>query len=41
MRRGGIAAAITAMQRSATPRVLIVDLSGEEQPLTALGNLAE
>ncbi|HEY5299196.1 MAG TPA: cellulose synthase operon protein YhjQ/BcsQ, partial [Acetobacteraceae bacterium] len=41
VRRGGIAAAITAMQRSATPRVLIVDLSGEEQPLTALGNLAE
>lgn len=41
LRRGGIAAAITAMQRMPTPRVLIVDLSGEEQPLTALGKLAD
>jgi pilus assembly protein CpaE len=41
IRRGGIRAAITAMQKSATPRVLIVDVSGEEQPLTSLGHLAE
>jgi len=41
IRRGGIGAAITAMERAPTPRVLIVDLSGQEQPLTALGNLAE
>jgi len=41
IRRGGIRAAIAAMQKSVTPRVLIVDVSGEEQPLTALGHLAE
>ena len=41
IRRGGIRAATTAMQKTATPRVLIVDVSGEEQPLTALGHLAE
>lgn len=41
LRKGGIAAAITAMQRMPSPRVLIVDLSGEEQPLTALGKLAD
>ncbi len=41
IRRGGVRAAIAAMQKSATPRVLIVDVSGEEQPLTALGRLAE
>ncbi len=41
IRRGGIAAAITGMERAATPRILIVDLSGEEQPLTALGKLAD
>ena len=40
LRRGGIRAAITAMQRQATPRVLVVDVSGEEQPLSALGDLA-
>ena len=38
LRRGGIRAAISAMQKSATPRVLIVDISGEEQPLSALAN---
>lgn len=40
LRRGGVRAAITAMQRQATPRVLIVDVSGEERPLSALGDLA-
>lgn len=41
IRRGGVRAATTAMQKNSTPRVLIVDVSGEEQPLTALGRLAE
>jgi pilus assembly protein CpaE len=36
LRRGGIRTAIATMRKSATPRVLVVDLSGEEQPLTAL-----
>ena len=40
VRRGGIRAAIAAMQRQATPKVLIVDVSGEERPLSALGDLA-
>lgn len=40
LRRGGVRAAITAMQKQVTPRVLIIDISGEEQPLSALGELA-
>lgn len=40
IRRGGIRAAIAAMQKHATPKVLVVDVSGEEQPLTALGDLS-
>jgi pilus assembly protein CpaE len=40
LRRGGIRAAIAAMQKQATPKVLVVDVSGEEQPLSALGDLA-
>ncbi len=40
LRRGGVRAAITSMQKQMTPRVLIIDLSGEEQPLSALGELA-
>lgn len=40
LRRGGIRAAIAAMQKQATPKVLIVDVSGEEQPLSALGELS-
>jgi pilus assembly protein CpaE len=40
VRRGGIRAAIASMQRQATPKVLIVDVSGEERPLSALGDLA-
>lgn len=40
IRRGGVRAAIAAMQKQATPRVLIIDVSGEEQPLSALGDLS-
>jgi pilus assembly protein CpaE len=40
LRRGGIRAAITAMQKQMTPRILIIDISGEEQPLSALGELS-
>lgn len=41
VRRGNVRAAITTLVRLPTPRVLIVDVSGEEQPLTALGDLSE
>ncbi len=41
IRRGGIRAAIAAMQKTATPRVLIVDIGGQDQPLEALAALAE
>jgi pilus assembly protein CpaE len=40
LRRGGIRAAIVTMQKFATPRVMIVDISGEEHPLSALSELA-
>jgi len=40
LRRGGVRAAVAAMQKQATPKVLVVDVSGESQPLTALGDLA-
>jgi len=40
IRRGGIRAAIATMQKFATPRVLVVDITGEEQPLSALAELA-
>ena len=40
IRRGGVRAAIASMQKMATPKVLVVDVSGEDQPLTALGDLA-
>ena len=40
LRRGGIRAAITAMQKTATPRVLVIDITGDEQPLSALSELA-
>ena len=39
-RRGGIKAAIVALQKSATPRVLIVDVGGEAEPLQALDALS-
>ncbi len=41
IRRGNIRTAITVLSRITTPRVLIVDVSGEEQPLTALGDLSQ
>jgi len=40
VRRGGVHAAIAAMQKQATPKALIVDVSGEDQPLSALGDLS-
>jgi pilus assembly protein CpaE len=39
-RRGGIRAAIAALQKSPSPQVLVVDIAGEENPLGALGDLA-
>ena len=39
-RRGGIRAAIVALQKTATPRVLIVDVGGEDSPLAALEDLS-
>ena len=41
MRRGGIRAAIAALQKVKTPRILVVDVSGEDEPLAALGALSE
>ncbi|MBC7802221.1 MAG: hypothetical protein H7Z10_16525, partial [Gemmatimonadaceae bacterium] len=43
-RRGGIQAAIAALQKISTPRVLIVDVAGTEAPLSmleALSNVVE
>lgn len=40
VRRGGIRAAIAAMRDSVTPNVLVVDVSDEGQPLSALATLA-
>jgi len=41
IRRGGVRGAIAAMQKTATPRVLVVDVSGQDEPLTALAMLSE
>ena len=41
IRRGGVRAAINTFRRSLTPHVLIVDLGGEDHPLTALRSLSE
>lgn len=41
IRRGGIRAAIAALQKTTTPRVLVVDVSGHDEPLTALAMLSE
>ena len=41
IRRGGIRAAIAAQQKAPTPRVLVVDVSSEDQPLMALARLSE
>ncbi|BDG72039.1 AAA family ATPase [Roseomonas fluvialis] len=40
VRRGDIVAATKALKRSSTPLALVVDVSGVEQPLTALEELA-
>ncbi len=40
IRRGGVRAATAALRKATTPRVLIIDVSSVEQPLTALGELA-
>jgi pilus assembly protein CpaE len=40
LRRGGIRGAIATMQKYATPRVLVIDITGEEQPLSALSELS-
>lgn len=39
-RRGGIRGAIMALQKMPTPRVLIVDVGGEDSPLAALEELS-
>ncbi len=39
--RGGIRAAIAAMQKQATPRNLIIDISGVDEPLSALRDLSQ
>lgn len=41
IRRGGIHTAVTAMQKLPTPKVLIIDVTGEDHPLTALRELAQ
>jgi pilus assembly protein CpaE len=40
LRRGGVRASIAAMQKTATPRLLLIDISGEDEPLRALGELS-
>src|SRR5881409_313650 len=39
--RGTVRAAMAALQTMPTPRVLIVDVSGEDQPLSVLGELSD
>src|SRR5580704_9034517 len=39
--RGTVRVAMAALQNMPTPRVLIVDVSGEDQPLSSLGELSE
>jgi pilus assembly protein CpaE len=41
IRRGTVRVAMAALQNMPTPRVLIVDVSGEDQPLSALGELSD
>ncbi len=41
IRRGNVRAAIATLTKTPTPQALIIDVSGEEQPLTALGDLSE
>ncbi len=39
--RGGIRAAVAAMQKQTTPRCLIIDISGVDEPLSALRDLSQ
>ncbi len=41
VRQGTVRAAMAALQKMPTPHVLIVDVSGEQQPLATLGELSE
>lgn len=41
VRRGGIRTVIAALRKDATPRILIVDIGGEPQPLHVLSALAD
>jgi pilus assembly protein CpaE len=41
IRRGGVRAAIRALEREESPRLLLVDVSGESDPLEALEALAQ
>jgi pilus assembly protein CpaE len=41
IKRGGIRAAIAALQKMPTPRSLIVDISNEDEPLSALRDLSQ
>src|ERR1700733_11125419 len=41
VRRANLRAAMAALQKMPTPQTLIVDVSGEDQPLSALGELSE
>jgi pilus assembly protein CpaE len=41
IRRGTVRAAIAALHKMPTPHVLIVDVTGEEQPLAALSELSD
>ncbi len=41
VRRGNVRQAIAALQKMPTPKTLIIDVSGEEQPLTALADLSD
>jgi pilus assembly protein CpaE len=41
IRRGTVRTAMSALEGMLTPRVLIVDVSGEDQPLAALGELSD
>ncbi len=41
VRRGNVVTATAAMQKQATPRVLVVDVAGSEQPLSDLRALAD
>lgn len=40
VRRGNVRAALTALGRMATPKALIIDITGDDQPLALLGDLA-